>query len=137
MTTTTNANAKTWSKIQEAKIEAIATVNGTIVAGKIANDQLEGMVEMPEFAGKNVNQLRAKIVNLGYYQKAVAKTADKTTGKVTRKLDLVKAIEIFTGCSDLGSLEKASKPQLEALSNALINISDQYNAENPKTEESE
>jgi hypothetical protein len=124
------SNAQSWSDLQALKIEEIATVNGTVLNGKIANEQLADMAEMPEFKGKTVNQIRAKTVNMGYYQKAVPKTANAETGKVTRKMDLVKAIEILSGCSDLGTLEKASKPQLEALSNALTSISDQYNAEN-------
>ena len=123
-----------WSKVQRAKIEAIATLNGTVIAGKISNDQLADMAEMPEFKGKTVNQIRAKTVNLGFYQKAAPKTATAATGdKPTRKLDLVKAIEVLTGCNDLGTLEKASKPQLEALSAALVSISDQYNAENEES----
>ena len=129
MSTTTTTNAQTWSKLQAEKIEAIATKNGTVPAGKIPNEDLADLVETEMFKGKTVNQLRAKIVNMGHYQKATPKTADKATGKVTRKSDYVKAIEIFTGIADLGTLEKASKPQLEALSNALVSINDKQDAD--------
>lgn len=131
MPATTTTTAKTWTPAQESKIESIATVNGTNIKGLIPNEDLAKLIETADFKGKTVNQLRAKIVNMGYYQKATPKTADKETGKVSRKLDYVKAIEIMTGCTDLSTLEKASKPQLEALSKALTSLSDTQEAEKP------
>ena len=128
--TTSNNNAKLWSKLQEQKIEDLATASG--INGKIENGSLPEMVKLDEFKGKTVNQLRAKIVNMGYYKKAEPKTANPETGQVTRKIDFVKAIQTLTGVNDLGTLEKASKPQLEALSNALVALSEQENVKQDK-----
>lgn len=129
-TDNTKNSAKLWSKVQEQKIEEIAS---TMPKGLISNEDLADISKLPEFAGKTPNQIRSKTVTLGYYQKAQPKTASADGKPATvRKADYVKAIEILTGVKDLGTLEKASKPQLEALSKALTKLSDQENAKQGK-----
>jgi hypothetical protein len=108
----------------EAKFEADGRINNDTVKEMLAADESIFLA-----AGKTVNMLRSKIVDLGYYEKAAAKP--KIAGKVaTRKIEYVEAIQTLTGCTDLSSLEKASKPQLEMLAGALTTLSDNFNADN-------
>ena len=77
--------------------------------------------------GKTVSMVRGKLVNLGEY---VPNAARPTGGKVaTRKISLVRAAEILLSMNEgsLDSLEKASKPDLDRLNEALIALSDARN----------
>lgn len=113
-----------WSK---AQIEAIE--DQFAAHGRINNDTVKVMQKTELFAAKTVNMLRSKIVNTGYYQVAEKSSAPAKDAPI-RKLAYVKAIEALTGCSDLSTFEKASKPQLQALSEALTTLSAQFNADN-------
>lgn len=79
-------------------------------------------------AGKTAAMARSKLVNLGLYIKAdpAAKTADGTTAKKLGKTQLVASVEILLSMptDSLNTLEKASKPQLEALAATLVALSD-------------
>lgn len=113
-----------WSADQISAIEDQFSAHG-----RINNETVKVMQKTELFAAKSVNMLRSKIVNAGYYQVA-EKSSAPAKDAPTRKIAFVKAIEVLTGCKDLGTLEKASKPQLQALSEALTTLSAQYNADN-------
>jgi hypothetical protein len=113
------AKSSTWSDAQVAQLEKA-------YMGSESNGSLDTMI-----AGKTAAAVRSKLVSLGLYEKAAP--TSKTGAPVgERKGDLVKAIEILTGVKTgmLDTLEKASKPQLAALAEALTKLSDRDNAEN-------
>lgn len=84
-------------------------------------------------AGKSAAMARSKLVNLGLYIKAdpAAKTAEGKPAK-SSKIQLVNAIEILLSqpVDSLNTLEKASKPQLEALAATLAKLSNKSDADN-------
>ena len=112
-------------------VEAIFEANGN---EGITNQQvneltsegglLSGIVTAP--------QLRGKAVSDGYYKKKTQaeKAGEHGTSQV-RKASIVSAIETIASMpkGSLESLGKAKKPELEALSNALIAMSDRQEAD--------
>lgn len=117
----TNKKAVTnWTDAQVTMLE-------TAYTGSECNASLDTMI-----AGKTVAAVRSKLVSLGLYEKAdpaAVKAAGGTAAQ--RKIQIVSAIEILTGMpkDSLETLEKASKPQLEALAKALTLLSDRSNAD--------
>lgn len=107
----------------DAQIEALkAGYNGDNSA-----DALAALV-----AGKTAAMARSKLVNLGLYIKAdpATKAADGKPAK-SNKIQLVNAIEVLLSqpVDSLNTLEKASKPQLEALAAALAKANNKFHAE--------
>jgi hypothetical protein len=123
-----------WTTEQTAKIENFASAQEN---GKITNDQIKSVFEKdPLFSGKSTQMLRGKILNLGYYEivkKAVGTIDGKAPAK--RKMAYVQAIETMLSKEkgSFASFEKASKLELEALSDALIALSDNQSADNIAT----
>ena len=87
-------------------------------------------------AGKTAAEVRGKLVSLGIYVKS---DAPKTVGgkPAAKKIEIVNAIEILLSMpkNSLESLEKAAKPQLDALAAKLIKMSDKQAAEAPAVAE--
>lgn len=129
---TTTTKAPLWNKKQEDAIETIFSDSG-----RIKNADLQGILtedqetKTPIFNGKNVAELRGKVVKMGYYQ-IVTKTTTSGKEAPQRKMSYVKAAETMLNISagSLDTFEKASKPQLEVLVNALKTINDSQNAKN-------
>jgi hypothetical protein len=111
-------SASTWSDAQVKQLE-------TAYTGSECNASLDNMI-----AGKTAAAVRSKLVSLGLYEKADP-TAKAAASVASRKPSIVKAIEILVGVKtgELETLEKASKPQLEALAAALTKLSDRSNAD--------
>jgi hypothetical protein len=88
------------------------------------NDQLGKLVE-----GKSAAAVRSKLVSLGVYEKNEPRKVGGASS--TRKIEIVHAIETMLSKDrdSLASLEKASKAELDALSKAIIAISDNQEAE--------
>jgi hypothetical protein len=114
-----------------AVVEAIYHDNGDKA---LTNNQC---VELTEKGGElhdliTVSQLRGKAVNSGYYAKKTEseKASEHGTSQV-RKASIVSAIETILSMpkGSLESLGKAQKPQLQALSDALIAVSDKQDAD--------
>lgn len=112
-------------------VEAIYEANGNEgITNQQVNDLtsegglLAGIVTAP--------QLRGKAVSDGYYKKKTQaeKAGEHGTSQV-RKASIVSAIETIASMpkGSLESLGKAKKPELEALSNALIAMSDRQDAD--------
>jgi hypothetical protein len=75
--------------------------------------------EIGKRLGKSVPSVRAKLVNLGAYRKAV--TAGGFAGASTvRKITIVRNISAEIKCCELSSLVKASKADLELLHTCII-----------------
>jgi len=126
--TTTAKKAPLWTTAQITAIETAfekkkAKLNNADVMELVEND--------PLFANKTENMLRSKVVNLGYYEKAVKKSVGSAENGATRKIEYVAALETLASMQkgSLASFEKASKPQLEAFCKALTSKSDVFNAE--------
>lgn len=83
-----------------------------------------------QFDNKTAVAIRGKLVSLGIYEKGEPKAVGGASS--TRKSQIVTGIEILASMKkgSLESLEKASKPQLEALADALKNLSERHNADN-------
>lgn len=113
----TAATAKAWTPELEAKLEASYT-------GKEMNDQLGNLI-----TGKTAAAVRSKLVSMGLYEKNDPRSVGGASS--TRKIEIVNAIEILLSKEkgSFASLEKASKPELEALSAALVALSDRDEAE--------
>ena len=111
--------ASNWTDAQVAQLE-------TAYTGSECNANLDTMI-----AGKTAAAVRSKLVSLGLYEKADPAAAKAGTAAGQRKVQIVTAIEILTGMpkDSLETLEKASKPQLEALAEALTKLSDRSNAD--------
>lgn len=118
----TAAAAKTWSDVETEKLVEAYKASGC------DNSKLDQLM-----AGKTAAQCRSKLVSLGEYVKA--EPAAKTSADVesSRKSGFVKAIEILASlpAGSLASLEKAAKPELQKLAEALTLASDRHNAANP------
>ena len=129
MKTTTSND---WTKAQVEAIENAVEIKGE----NLNNDDVKNLVTGNALFTniKSVPMLRSKVVNLGYYQKAAPKSVGSTGTPTVRKMDYVEALQTLSGVDDLKTLEKASKPQLEALANALTLLSAQDNAKNGLTE---
>lgn len=112
--------ASNWTDAQVAQLEKA-------YIGAECNGNLDTLI-----AGKTAAAVRSKLVSLGLYEKADPAAAKAAAGTAAqRKIQIVNAIEILTGCGKgtLDTLEKASKPQLEALAKALTLLSDRSNAD--------
>jgi hypothetical protein len=124
--------AAAWSPVQLSAITAAAE---RTESGLLTNEDVTALAKTEPFvsAGKTLNMVRSKAVNMDMYQKATAKSVG-VSGTVTRKIEFVNAIEILASLNKgaLASLEKASKPQLEALANALTSKSDKQAADSSK-----
>lgn len=115
-----NKKASNWTDAQVSQLEKAYT-------GSECNASLDTMI-----AGKTAAAVRSKLVSLGLYEKADPAAAKAASGTAAqRKVQIVSAIEILTGMpkNSLETLEKASKPQLEALAKALTQLSDRSNAD--------
>jgi len=122
-------DSKTYTPVQIAAIEA--AFEACAKGEKLNNDDAKRLTDSEVFSNKNLDEVRGKIVSLGYY-KAAKKVAVGSGGVVTkRKMEYVQAIETLTNNEkgSLASFEKGSKPQLEMLSNSLVKQSDRFNAE--------
>lgn len=115
--TKANATANAWPEAVEAQLAEKYT-------GREMNDQLGKLVE-----GKTAAMVRSKLVSMGLYEKNEARAVGGASQ--TRKLDLVRGVEILTGLpkGSLDSLEKAKKDELDALASALTHLSDTHEAE--------
>jgi hypothetical protein len=124
--------APAWSTVQLSAITAAAE---RTESGLLTNEDVTALAKTEPFvnAGKTLNMVRSKAVNMDVYQKATTKSVG-VSGTVTRKIEFVNAIEILASLNkgSLASLEKASKPQLEALANALTSKSDKQAADSSK-----
>jgi hypothetical protein len=111
--------SKNWDEKQEAQLQEIYT-------GSADNARLAEIGA--HFGGKSAAAVRGKLVSMGLYEKGEHRAVGGVNS--TKKIEIVNAIEIFAGMNKgaLDSLEKASKPQLEALSAVLANLSDRSNA---------
>lgn len=112
-------------------VDAIYADNGDKA---LTNDQCVSLTEKGgELHGLiTVSQLRGKAVSSGYYaKKTEAEKASEHGTSQVRKASIVSAIETILSMpkGSLESLGKAQKPQLQALSNALIAISDKQDAD--------
>lgn len=108
--------AFTWNAKTEAALKAAYT-------GKADNGRLAEIGK--QFDNKTDSMIRSKLVSMGVYEKDEAKKAG--TGKVTaRKAETRQAIETLLSLpkNSLETLDKASKADLEAVSKALIALSD-------------
>lgn len=120
MTKEASKKASNWTDAQVEQLEKVYT-------GAECNGNLENLI-----AGKTAAAVRSKLVSLGLYEKADPAAAKAAAGTAAqRKVQIVTAIEILAGCKkgELDTLEKASKPQLEALAKALTLLSDRSNAD--------
>lgn len=117
-------------KAEQALVAKIETTFESL-GRPLNNEDVKALLSADECKNLNVHQLRGKVVHLGYYQKAVAKSVGTGDAPVTRKIEFVNAIETMLNKEkgSLASFEKASKPQLEAMANALIALSDTKEAE--------
>jgi len=128
----TTSKTVSWTPAQILRIENFASEQANT---KITNEQIkEVLVKEKIFmdADKSVQMMRGKILNLGYYEivkKAVGTAEGKAPAK--RKMAYVEAIEIFLSQKkgSFATFEKASKIELEQLSNALIALSDKQDAD--------
>jgi hypothetical protein len=114
------AVAKTWSDSETAQLVERYKASG------FDNSKLDSLM-----AGKTAAQCRSKLVSLGEYRKA--EPAAKTSADVesSRKSGFVKAIEILASlpAGSLASLEKAAKPELQKLAEALTLASERVNVD--------
>ena len=123
-----------WTEILLAAITSAVTAKGS----PLNNDDVTNLAKTAPFvaAGKTVNMVRSKAVNMGkeVYQAAAPKSVG-VSGVVVRKIKLVEAIETLANLKkgSLLSYEKASKPELELLSNSLTKRLDAYDADNAET----
>jgi hypothetical protein len=118
-----------------AQITALTAAAETALNGKLSNEDLKILVATPEFSNKNLQEVRGKAVFMKVYQAAAEKR--KVGGEPTqRKMQFVNAISTLTSCtSSLDSLEKASKPDLEALNSALVLMSATVDADTQELHE--
>ena len=126
----TTVKTPSWTAAQVSKIEDFANAQ---TDKRITNEQIKTIfTQDPLFGEKSVSMLRGKILNLGYYS-IVKKTVGTAEGKAPakRKMQYVEAIETILSApkGSLDTFEKASKIQLEQLSNALIALSDKQDAD--------
>lgn len=105
---------------QTAEVVAVYT------AAKTDEGRAQAVSDLASRFDKTVHSIRGKLVSEGAY---VAKATTKAAkGEVTTKASLVNAIGILAGTSaNLGSLEKATKGDLQALADALVARSEDIN----------
>lgn len=124
MTTTKTHAKKSASEYTEAMVAYLETVYPAKKAEGENNEVLAEMVA--EFNKKfgdektvTVNAVRQKLVSLGIYEKDAPRAVGGASG--VRKLSIVRTIEAALGLEkgSLDSFEKASKSELEKLSQAL------------------
>ena len=115
-----------WSETLLNAINVAVELKGS----PLNNDDVKELAKTAPFvqANKTVNMVRSKAVNMGkeVYQAAAPKSVGVSAGGATRKIEYVKAIEIFANkpTGAFASFEKASKPELEALAGFLAALSD-------------
>jgi hypothetical protein len=78
------------------------------------------LAEIGVALGKTANMIRAKLVNMGEYVKVEASASESVGSSPVRKLTIVRQISAIVGSSELTSLVKGSKADLETLQKAII-----------------
>ncbi len=108
---------KVWSTEMTTRLTAAYTGD---------NSQLEALAKE---LGKTVPMIRSKLVSEGVYQANVKRAVGGASA--VRKLALVRNIEtvLSVPSGSFDSFEKATKTELEALTSALIALSDHQDAE--------
>lgn len=123
MTKTTTAKVPAWS---DAQVKALTE-------GYKGDNSTAGLIAL--VSGKTPAEVRGKLVSLGIYVKS---DAPKTVGgkPAAKKIEIVNGIEILLSMpkGSLESLEKAAKPQLDALAATLVKMSDRQQADAPTVE---
>lgn len=107
------AASKNWDEPAEQKLR-------DLYAEKGQPSDTDTLTEIGKLlGGKTAAAVRGKLVSLGIYQKGEPKAVGGASS--TRKSQIVTGIEVLASMpkGSLESLEKASKPQLEALAAAL------------------
>lgn len=124
MTTKTTAKVPAWS---DAQVKAITE-------GYNGDNSTAGLIAL--CSGKTAAEVRGKLVSLGIYVKS---DAPKTVGgkPAAKKIEIVHAIETMLSMprNSLESLEKAAKPQLDALAATLVKMSDRQAADAPTVDD--
>lgn len=119
MTTQKTVKIPAWSDAQ------VKQISDGYVKGKNSTADLLALC-----AGKTAAEIRGKLVSLGLYEKS---DAPKTVGgkPAAKKIEIVNGIEILLSMpkGSLESLEKAAKPQLDALAATLVKMSDRQQAD--------
>lgn len=119
MTKVASAKVPAWS---DAQVKALTD-------GYKGDNSTAGLISL--CSGKTAAEVRGKLVSLGIYKKS---DTPKTVGgkPAAKKIEIVNAIEILLSMpkNSLESLEKAAKPQLDALAAKLVAMSDKQAAEN-------
>lgn len=117
-TKTASAKVPSWS---DAQVKALTD-------GYKGDNSTAGLIAL--CSGKTAAEVRGKLVSLGIYKKS---DTPKTVGgkPAAKKIEIVNAIEILLSMpkNSLESLEKAAKPQLDALAAKLVAMSDKQAAE--------
>lgn len=118
-------------KTENYTAEEVITLRTTYAQGKNDEQRKRAVTSLAEELGRSEASIRAKLVNLGIYQKAERKAKDGSD--IERKGDIVNDIAELCGESAelFDSLEKANKVVLKALRDAL-----QGEAEEVETDDS-
>jgi hypothetical protein len=118
--------AKSTSTFTIAQIAVLEAFAQSTDSGLISNADIKALVLTDDFKGKTVPMLRGKVVAMKRYQTVAASPKPATESNVQRKSDFVSAVETLLSIPDgrLSSFEKASKADLQALTDALIALAD-------------
>jgi|TARA_R110002153_G_scaffold107925_2_gene248159 hypothetical protein len=118
--------AKSTSTFTTAQIAVLEAFAQNTDSGLISNADIKALVLTDDFKGKTVPMLRGKVVAMKRYQTVAASPKPATESNVQRKSDFVSAVETLLSIPDgrLSSFEKASKADLQALTDALIALAD-------------
>jgi hypothetical protein len=118
-------STSTFTSVQIATLEAFAA---EAESGKISNADLKALVLTEEFEGKTIPMVRGKVVAMKLYQTVAEspKSATTETAGAKRKSHFVAAVETILSVPEgrFASFEKASKADLQALTDALIALGD-------------
>lgn len=100
--------------------EVVARMEEAYVAAESDESRASVVQEFSDELGVKVQSVRAKLVNLGVY-KAKARVT-KNGEKVESKADIVANIAVALGVDeeDIDSLEKATKPVLKLIREAVV-----------------